>query len=155
MEKVIIAAMSLNRVIGHGQKIPWKIPAEQLYFKQVTWGYPLIMGRGTYESIGHPLSGRLNVILSRRRHYKVAGCEVVSSFSEAFALCEKAEKVFIIGGEQVFAAALKFADSILLTTVRLVVEGDVFFPDFQGFTLVERQEVAAEVPYTIEKYQRS
>ncbi len=154
MEKVIIAAMSLNRVIGQGERIPWRIPGEQLHFKKVTWGYPLVMGRKTYESIGRPLPGRRNIIISKRRHYKAAGCEVAASLPEAFGLCGKAKKVFIIGGEQVFAAALPVTDTIILTTVDLTASGDVFFPDFQGFSLVESRRVEAEIPYTIEKYRR-
>lgn len=155
MEIVIIAAMAMNRVIGRGQSMPWHIPGEQQRFKKTTWGHPLIMGRKTYESIGRPLPGRRNIVISRNKHYLATGCETTSTLTAALELCADSEKVFVIGGEQVFAQALPRTDTIILTTILREVEGDTFFPVFeQHFDMVSRELVTETDPYMIEVYRR-
>jgi len=81
MEIILIAAMAANRVIGRNNTIPWHIPGEQKRFKEITWGHPLIMGRRTHESIGRPLPGRRNIVVTRNRHYASPGCEIVHSLA--------------------------------------------------------------------------
>ncbi len=155
MEIILIAAMAANRVIGRDGTIPWYIPAELLFFKKTTWGCPLIMGRVTYDSIGRPLPGRQNIVISRRSDFEIAGCDVVASLEEAIKMCSTAEKAFVIGGEQIFRQAMPLTDLIILTTLRREIEGDVFFPELpREFSLCSSREVDEDDPYTVELYQR-
>ena len=157
MEKIIIAAMARNGVIGRNNKMPWHIPEELRFFKQTTMGHPMIMGRKTFDSLGAPLPGRRHLVLSRRADYAPDGAETVASLDKAFALCAGAEKVFIIGGAQIFHLALPLVDTLLLTLLDREVDGDVFFPRFSAeeFVLVEehRHEGGSE-PFTIATYRR-
>ena len=156
MVVVIIAAMSTNRVIGKKQTIPWHIPGEQQRFKEMTWGYPLIMGRKTFESIGRPLPGRRNIVITRNADSIGAGCETALTLDAALALCTGAERVFVIGGEQIFVQALTVTDTIILTTIPRQVDGDTFFPGFeQNFIKVSREEVIGPAPYVVEVYRRN
>src|SRR4051812_21271293 len=98
--------MSENRVIGKDNDIPWRIPGEQKRFRKLTTGHTLIMGRKTFESIGKPLPNRHNIVISRNQEYKAAGCEVVSSLTEALALVKNEDEVFIGGGESIYREAL-------------------------------------------------
>jgi dihydrofolate reductase len=125
----LIVAMAQNRVIGHSGTIPWRIPGEQKMFKRITLGHTLIMGRKTFEDIGRPLSGRLNIVISRSLNYRPTGCLLANSLQGALELCPADEpEVFIIGGGQLFREALPMADRIYLTVVPLEVTGDTFFP---------------------------
>jgi dihydrofolate reductase len=156
MEVVLIAAMSMNRVIGNNHAIPWHIPGEQQRFKKTTWGYPVIMGRKTFDSIGRPLPGRRNIIISRNADLTVTGCEIALTLKTALALCADAERVFVIGGEQIFIQALPLADTIILTTIPRQMEGDTFFPGFeQNFSKVCREEIVDPEPYVVEVYCRN
>lgn len=156
MEVVLIAAMSANRVIGKNQTIPWHVPGEQQRFKQTTWGYPLVMGRKTFESIGRPLPGRRNIVISRNADYTAKGCDMALDLKAALAMCADAERVFVIGGEQIFIQALPLTDTIILTTISRQVDGDTFFPAFGSeFSPVSREEVMGPEPYVVEVYRRS
>ena len=146
--------MSANRVIGCGPEIPWHIPGEQLRFKKVTMGYSLIMGRKTFESIGSPLPGRRNIIITRNNDYRADGCDIVFSLDEALDLCKNEEKVFVIGGEQIFKKALPHTQTIILTTIQREVDGDVFFPEFDGFIRTHTEEIGGPDPYKIETFKR-
>jgi dihydrofolate reductase len=130
MRRALVVAMSRNRVIGRDNHLPWKLPADLAFFKRVTIGHPVIMGRKTYESIGKPLPGRLNIVVSTQPGYQAAGCTVAHSMDEAYAAAGGAAEVAIIGGSAIFAEALPTADVIYLTEVDAEVEGDVFFPPF-------------------------
>jgi len=155
MEVVIIAAMSANRVIGKDQAIPWHIAGEHQHFKETTWGYPLIMGRKTFESIGRPLPGRRNIVVSRNLDFKALGCEMALDLDTALALCADAERVFVIGGEQIFIQALPLADTIILTTIAREVKGDTFFPVFEhNFSKISRKAIVEPEPYVVEVYCR-
>jgi len=154
MEVIIIAAMSVNRVIGRGQEIPWHIPGEQLRFKKVTMGHPLIMGRKTFEAIGRPLPGRKNIIISRNRQFEAEGCEVVPDLNDAFAVCAAEPKVFVIGGEQIFTQAMPVTQTIILTTIQRWVKGDRYFPLFEGFEKVAEERIDGPDPYIIEVFKR-
>jgi dihydrofolate reductase len=133
---VAIAAMSLNRVIGAGNKIPWHLPADFKWFKQMTTGHVLVMGRKTFESIGRPLPNRQTLVLSRGAfvHPEV---RTLRSLDELPAVVP-GRQVFIAGGAQVYAQALPLCSDLYLTVVKRVVEGDAYFPAFeQDFELVE------------------
>ena len=158
MEVILIAAMATNRVIGRGMNIPWNIPGEQTRFKQVTMGHSLIMGRRTWESIGKkPLPGRRNIIVTRNTAFQAPGAEAVHSLNQGFALTEGEEKVFVIGGAQLYRLALDRADTLILTELEQEVEGDVFFPAFScpPFALVRTEEVEIPIRYSIRTYQRT
>ncbi len=156
MEIILIAAMAANRVIGRNNTIPWHIPGEQKRFREITWGHPLIMGRRTHESIGRPLPGRRNIVVTRNRDYVSPGCEIVHSLEEAYALCRHEKRVFNIGGEQLYRQGLAHADTLLLTVLQDPVDGDACFPDFsgEGFILVAEEQVLAMPPYSVQTYQR-
>lgn len=124
-----VAAMSLNRVIGHAGKIPWHIPEEFAWFKRLTMGHVLVMGRRTFMSIGRALPGREIIVLSRTG-FTHPGVRTVSSLDEIDPSTEKRE-VFICGGAEVYAAALPRCSDLYLTIVEVVVEGDAFFPPFE------------------------
>lgn len=124
----LIVAVAENGVIGKtGVMLPWRLPADLKRFKEVTMGHPIIMGRKTYETIGRPLPGRQNIIVTRNPDYKADGCEVVSSLPEALEAAKNSEEAFIIGGGQLFEQALPLADKLYLTLVHASPDGDVFF----------------------------
>lgn len=156
MEVIIIAAMAANRVIGRNGTIPWHIPDELQWFKAVTMGHTLIMGRATYESIGRPLPGRATIVLSREPGRSFPGCATVASLPEALARCAGQEKVFIAGGAQIYAAALPLTDTILLNILDQEFAGDTFFPPVPGQQFLEtsRTPVPGPLPYTRVVYQR-
>jgi len=126
----LIAAVSSNGVIGAGGKLPWRLPGDLRFFKAQTMGCPVIMGRRTWESIGRPLPGRLNIVVSRSTGLQVAGASVAASLDEALALCAGVPTVFVIGGGDLYRAALPRAERIILTEIRQAFDGDVRFPDF-------------------------
>lgn len=125
----IIAAIGDGGVIGREGALPWHIPEDLKRFKQLTMGHPIIMGRKTYESIGKPLPGRVNIVISRQEGYEAAGCEVFRSLEEALAKYEP-QNPFVIGGAEIYRAALPLADRLHITEVKISTDGDVFFPDF-------------------------
>jgi dihydrofolate reductase len=131
-----IAAMSLNRVIGAGNKIPWHLPEDFKWFKQLTTGNVIVMGRKTFESIGKPLPNRETIVLSRSQ-FSFPGVRTISGLNE-IELAGETRQVFICGGAQVYAQALPLCSDLYLTLVKREVEGDAFFPAFEGqFELVE------------------
>jgi dihydrofolate reductase len=124
-----IAAMSLNRVIGAGDRIPWYLPEDVKWFKQMTAGQVIVMGRKTFESVGKPLPDRTTILLSRSG-IAIPGVRVASSLSE-IDLVHENRNVFICGGAQVYIEALPLCSDLYLTLVKRLVEGDVFFPPFE------------------------
>jgi dihydrofolate reductase len=137
MRIALIAAMAEHRVIGRSGLIPWKIPGEQKRFKRITLGHAVIMGRRTYESIGRPLPGRTNIVVSRRPGFRPEGCFSAPGLAAALALCPAGEEeVFIIGGGQLYREAMPIADRIYLTVVPLTVDGDAFFPEIPADAFV-------------------
>ena len=132
-----IAAMSLNRVIGAGGKIPWHLPEDFKWFKQMTAGHVLVMGRKTFESIGRPLPHRETFVLSRSG-FSQSGVTVIHGLEEVQPLLVERE-VFVCGGAQIYAQALPLCSDLFLTLVKRVVEGDAVFPPFEGsFELAEQ-----------------
>ena len=130
MRRSLVVAMSRNRVIGRDNQLPWRLPADLAFFKRTTMGHPVIMGRKTYESIGKPLPGRTNVVITNQPDYEAPGCVVVHSLEEAYRAVGDQDEVFVIGGSALFDAALRSADAIYLTDVDAEVPGDVYFPPF-------------------------
>lgn len=153
----LIAAMAQNRVIGRGGAIPWKVPGEQLFFKRTTLGHTVIMGRKTFESIGRALPGRTNIVISRRTDLRPAGCLAAQSLKDALTLCPAGEEeVFIIGGGQLYEAALPISDRIYLTVIPVSVDGDAFFPEIPAadFAVTASEQVSGPQPYDIFIYDR-
>lgn len=130
MEISLIAALDRNHVIGAGGEIPWHLPADLRYFKATTMGKPVVMGRKTYESIGRPLPGRQNIVLTRQSDYEAPGCIVVHSLPDALAAAGSAPELMVIGGATVYRAFLPLADRLYLTYVDAVFHGDTCFPPF-------------------------
>ena len=125
-----IVAMANNRVIGNRGDSPWKIPGEQKRFKEITLGHTVIMGRKTYESIGRPLPGRTNIVITRQSDYQASGCIVVHDLDSAFQSCPTQEnEAFICGGGQLYQASLPVTDRIYLTVLPREVAGDTYFPE--------------------------
>lgn len=130
MKISMIAAMANNRVIGKDNQMPWHLPADFAWFKRCTMGKPVVMGRKTYQSIGRPLPGRKNVVISRDSSVSFEGTTVVSSIEEALRLVAGEAEVMIIGGGSIYASCLEKADRLYLTHINLDVEGDTQFPDW-------------------------
>ncbi len=148
----LIAAMARNRVIGCKGRLPWSLPEDLRRFRELTWGHPVLMGRKTYESIGKPLPGRLNIILTRNPDYEAPGCTVVSDLNSAFeAAGQMPEPLFVIGGEQIYRLCLPVADTLRLTLIPREVEGDAFFPEWpQGdFCEISRERIEGGQPFEV------
>ena len=133
----LIAAMANNRVIGKNNQMPWHLPADLRHFKAITLGKPIIMGRKTYESIGRPLPGRKNIVISRDTNYTLENCETVCSLEEAMGLVNDVEEIMIIGGGYLYSQTLPQADRLYLTFIDLDVEGDTRFPSYEHLKLTE------------------
>ena len=138
----LIAAMARNRIIGKDNDMPWHLPADLAHFKRVTMGKPVIMGRRTYESIGFPLPGRKNVVITRNADYAPEGIVVVDSIEAALSEVGDADEVMIIGGGQLYREMLPYADRLYLTQIQADIEGDTEFPDY---TVFEWKEIDREV----------
>jgi dihydrofolate reductase len=151
----IIAAMADNRVIGRDNEVPWHIPQDMKRFRSITMGHPVIMGRKTYESIGRPLPGRKNVVLTRNRDYRAAGAVIVHSLSAALDECAGADEIFICGGGEVFREALPLASRIYLTVVHMEATGDTFFPEIPDeFVETAREDVEGIISFSFILYER-
>ncbi|QHD09623.1 dihydrofolate reductase [Pseudomonas sp. R76] len=148
----LIAALGENRVIGVDNSMPWHLPGDFKYFKATTLGKPIIMGRKTWDSLGRPLPGRLNLVVSRQTDLALEGAEVFPSLdaaverAEAWALEQGVDELMLIGGAQLYAQGLEQADRLYLTRVALSPDGDAWFPEFDlnQWTLVSNVENAAE-----------
>ncbi|MCC6611487.1 MAG: dihydrofolate reductase [Burkholderiales bacterium] len=160
----LIAALARNRVIGRGNALPWRLPADLRRFKALTLGQPVVMGRKTFESIrsalGGPLPGRRNIVVTRDAALVAAGCAVVGSLDAALASAHDAEEVCVIGGEQLYRAALPIADRLQLTEIEADFDGDAWFPEFAAgeWRLTWREPHAASTefphPYAFALYER-
>jgi dihydrofolate reductase len=122
--------MAKNGVIGANNAIPWHLPGELKMFKTITMGHHIVMGRNTWESIGRLLPGRTTVVVTRQPDYRIAGAIVAPTLDDAIAACGNDDEIFVIGGAQLYAAALPRADRIYLTEVDAAVEGDTRMPEF-------------------------
>lgn len=126
----LLLAASENDVIGKDNKLPWHLPDDLKYFKNLTWGLPILMGRKTFESIGKPLPGRKSIVITRDQNWTHEGISVVHSVEEAIEKAEGfgAKEIFVIGGAQIFGSTLPVAGRIYLTRIHHSFDGDVFFP---------------------------
>jgi dihydrofolate reductase len=139
MQRSLVVAVARNGVIGRDNQLPWKLPDDLAYFKRVTMGHPIVMGRRTWESIGKPLAGRKNIVVTHQPDYRAPGCTVVHSLEEAWKAAGDADEVCVIGGTTLFEESLPLADRIHLTEVEAEVEGDTFFPPFDRGEWDERE----------------
>lgn len=130
MRRSLVVAVARNGVIGRDNQLPWRLPDDLAYFKRVTMGHPVVMGRRTWQSIGKPLPGRTNIVVTHDRAFEAPGCVVAHSLEEAWRAAGDADEVCVIGGTSLFAETLPVADVIHLTEVEADVEGDTYFPDF-------------------------
>ena len=126
----LIAAVAKNGVIGAHGKLPWHLPEDLQHFKRLTLGHPVIMGRRTWESLGKPLPGRENIVVSRRSGFDAPGASVAATLEAAIALCSGESVAYVIGGAGIYAAALPLADGLVLTEIQQDYEGDTRFPDW-------------------------
>jgi len=133
----MIVATADNNIIGKDNDMPWHLPADLAYFKKVTLGKPIIMGRKTYESIGRPLPGRRNIVISRDKSYAAAGIDTVTSVEQALALvdgsngCDAVDEIMVIGGGAIYAHCLPKADRLYITHIKADIDGDTQFPDYK------------------------
>lgn len=134
MQIVLVVAKSENNVIGVDGDLPWKISADLKHFKAVTMGHPIVMGRKTWDSIGRPLPGRRNIVITRRDDLVIDGVDVVKSIDAALDLCrtDGATKAMIVGGGQIYADIMDRADVIELTEVHTEIKGDTVFPEISA-----------------------
>lgn len=145
----LCVAMDKSRLIGCNNALPWHLPADLKHFRAITMGKPIIMGRKTYESIGHPLPGRLNIVLSRDTKLSLAGCQVWHDFDEL--QIQAYEESVVIGGSSVYKRLLPMVQRLYVTWVYGEFEGDCYFPDYQPekWQEIERQDFPADThnPY--------
>ncbi len=147
MKLALIVAKSQNNVIGINNNLPWHLSEDLKYFKRVTMGKPIIMGRKTFESIGRPLPGRTNIVVTHNESYQAEGIKIVHSLKAALELCDAitlidgSDEAMVIGGAELYKQALPLADYLYLTEVHAEVKGDAFFPEFNRD---EWQEIGRE-----------
>ena len=155
----LVAAVARNGVIGAGGKLPWHLPEDLKHFKQLTLTHPVLRGRRTWESLGKPLPGRKNIVITRKAGYAAPGASVADSLESAIALCAGEPVVFVIGGAELYAAALPLADGLVLTEIQRDYDGDTHFPvwDRAAWRVTKREEhtSAAGVPFCVVRYERA
>jgi dihydrofolate reductase len=154
----IIAAVADNGVIGRDNTLPWHLSEDLKRFKALTMGHHILMGRKTYESLGRLLPGRTTVVISRNPQYQVAGALVAGSLPQAIALCGDDGEVFVIGGNELYKAALPLADKLYLTRIHREFAGDAYFPAYDAAQWQEVENVSGisvdGLPYSFTDYQR-
>lgn len=154
MKLSLVWAMAQNGVIGRNNSLPWHLPEDLKYFKRITLGKPVIMGRKTFESIGKPLPGRTNIVITHNPQFHAKGVKVVHSIEAARALCESLaeldgfDEAMVIGGAEIYRLALPEADRLYLTEVHADVAGDTVFPEFDrgAWREVAREDFEAAGP---------
>ena len=142
----VIAALARTRVIGIETRLPWRLPEDLAHFKALTLNHPILMGRKTFESLGRPLPGRTNIVITRNPGYRRDGCLVADSIPAALALCRDAAEIFFIGGAELYGQAIPLADRLYLTEVDIEAEGDARFPDYDrsAFREISRESHTGE-----------
>ncbi len=157
---IIIAAVASNRAIGLNNQLLWRLPEDLKRFKALTLGHPILMGRKTFESLGRPLPGRRNVVVSRNPDWQAQGADVFPALDVALSACADAEKVFVIGGAEIYRQALPLADVLDLTEVADAPQGDVFFPElvsgeWQEASREAHEDAATGIRYDFVEYRRT
>ncbi len=130
MRLSIVVAMDSNRLIGKDNGLPWHLPADLAFFKKLTTGNTILMGRKTFDSIGRPLPNRRNIIITRNADIEIAGCEVVNSIEKALSLVQSETEVMVIGGAKLYQQILPIADRLYITQVEGEFDGDTYFPPY-------------------------
>ncbi|MDQ3192333.1 MAG: dihydrofolate reductase [Bacteroidota bacterium] len=144
--KSFVVAVAKNNVIGKDNTLPWHLPADLRFFKNLTTGHHMIMGRKTFDSFGKPLPNRTSVVITRQNDYQPEGCIVVHSIEEAIKVAAVEEEIFIIGGSEIFKQTMPIADRIYLTRIHEDFEGDTIFPELnkEEWELKEKQDFEAD-----------
>jgi|SRR5579859_3566040 len=155
----VVAAVASNGVIGAEGRLPWHLPEDLKHFKALTFGHPVIMGRRTWDSLGRPLPGRENIVVTRSPRLAAPGASVASSLEAALGLCAKAPLAFVIGGGELYSAAIRYADVLVLTEIQRNYEGDAYFPMLDRAAWYEtqrtRHSTAHGMRYDFVRYERS
>lgn len=156
----LIVAYTRNRVIGNRGQIPWRIKGEQRRFRELTTGNVVIMGRRSYDEIGHPLPNRFTIVVSKTAEYEFDNCVTVGSLTEAIEYAKKnrpEENIYLAGGAGIYREGLKLADKLFITEVELEIEGDTFFPEFDEslYTKTIDERVEGEIPFTYVTYTKN
>lgn len=140
-----IVAISANFVIAKNNKLPWDLPADMEYFKNVTWGHHVLMGRKNYEAEGKLLEGRINIIITRKSNYNVPGAYIFSNVEDGIDAARKAgeKELFVVGGGQIYRQTLKYTDRLYLTVIHNEFQGDTFYKEFQN----EHWETISQITY--------
>lgn len=148
----IIVAASTNNVIGLHGELPWRLSDDLRRFKKITMGKPIVMGRLTFESIGRPLPGRQNIVMTRQRDYVAEGCDVVASADAAISMAGEAAEIMIIGGGEIYSLFLPLADRIYLTRVRAELDGDAHFAALNEgeWQLTQREQRKADEAHSFD-----
>ncbi len=148
MKISIVAAVANNHVIGSDNKLLWHLPADLKYFKNLTMGHTIIMGRKTFESIGKPLPGRRTIVVSRRQDYVAPGCEVAHSVEQALFLAKNQKEVFVVGGAEIYQQTINLPQTkkLYLTRIFALFDGDAYFPNVDPgqWKLVGRNDIKAD-----------
>ncbi|MDF0604251.1 dihydrofolate reductase [Neisseriaceae bacterium TC5R-5] len=154
----LVAALAANRIIGVNNRLPWHLPEDLQHFKALTLGKPIIMGRKTWDSIGKPLPGRRNIVVTRQQDWQALGAEVAHSLPQALSLAGVVEEVCLIGGADLYRQALAMADVLQLTELAAAYEGDAYFPEWRASEWREVARVphisATGLAYAFVQYQR-
>ena len=155
----IIVAMDAQRGIGIANTLPWKLAEDMAHFKRLTTGHPIIMGRKTFDSIGRPLPGRRNIVITRNADWRHDGIEAVGSLDAAVALLTEAQ-AFIIGGAEIYRLSLPIADSLVVTEIKKTFHCDAFFPaidagQWQETERVSESSAQADLQYAFVTYRRA
>jgi dihydrofolate reductase len=156
----LIVAMDENRLIGSANQLPWHLPADLAFFKRTTMGKPIIMGRKTYESIGRPLPGRRNIVITRDPHFSAEGCEIVNAIDQALTSCSDHDELMLIGGASLYQQTMEQASCMYITRIYHRFNGDTWFPEFDSaqWTIAEQQDFDVDeknpFAYSFVKYVR-
>jgi len=156
----LIVAMDENRLIGARNQLPWHLPADLALFKRTTMGKPIVMGRKTFESIGRPLPGRRNIVITRDSAFQAPGCEICHGIDAALAICSADDEVMLIGGASLYQQTLALASCMYITRIHHSFSGDTWFPEFpaDSWSIEEQQDFAADesnpYPFSFVKFVR-
>ncbi|MCB2426067.1 type 3 dihydrofolate reductase [Methylophaga pinxianii] len=160
MKTAFVVAMDERGLIGRDNDLPWRLSADLQYFRRITMGKPILMGRNTHESIGRPLPGRQNIVVSSSEDYQATGCDVVNSIEAGLAVAADADEIMVIGGSSLFSQMFDIADTLYLTRVHAELDGDTWFPEWDKnqWQLISQESHPADekndYPYSFEVYRR-
>lgn len=145
----IVVAASENNVIGKDNRLLWKLPNDMKFFKNTTWAMPVVMGRKTFESVGKPLNGRTNIVITRNNDWQAEGVKVVNSLEQALEVAADADarEIYVIGGGEIYQQAFQRCHRIYLTRVHATLEGDSFFPEIKK----DEWTLLSELPFPVDE----